>query len=134
MSAELSNQAVLDLLRRNAEAIQALQAKIEEVTPKVEFYDTVTQSEDTKDFAEVAKILNVPGMGRNNLMAVLRDMRVLRGDNTPYQSFVDRGYFKVVEVEKSDSYGTARVYTKTVVYQKGIDFIRKLITEQEGES
>ena len=101
---------------------------LQEAKPKVDFYDTVTQSEDTKDFAEVAKILNM-GLGRNRLLALLRDMKVFRENNEPYQTYVDRGYFKVVEVDKTDQYGTTRVYSKTVATQKGIDWIRQQLLE-----
>lgn len=92
--------------------------------PKAEFYDTVTQSADTLDFSAVAKVLNIPGMGRNKMLEPLRARGILRFNNEPYQPFVDRGLFKVVEVPIRR--GTQiEIKPKTVVFQKGVDFIRK---------
>ena len=92
--------------------------------PKVEFHDAVTQSADALDFAQVAKLLNIPGMGRNKMLQALRDRGILRYDNSPYQQYVDRGYFKLVEVPITIN-GKIEIKPKPVVFQKGIDFIRK---------
>ena len=91
---------------------------------KVEFHDAVTQSSDTLDFAQVAKLLNIPHMGRNNMLMALRERGILRGDNSPYQQYVDRGYFRLVEVPVTIN-GKIEIKPKPVVFQKGIDFIRK---------
>jgi phage antirepressor YoqD-like protein len=99
--------------------------KITELTPKAEFYDTVTASTDTIDMGQVAKILNM-GIGRNQLFELLREKKVLKENNEPYQKYVSANYFKVVET-KYDNKGTTMIGTKTVVYQKGLDYIRKLI-------
>ena len=109
----------------------ALISENERLQDKGEFYDVVTQSSDTKDFGEVAKILNIGGIGRNKLLAIFRDGRVLDGKNLPYQTYVDRGYFKVVEVSKEDYYGHIRVFLKTVVFQIGIDWMRKQLSEMD---
>lgn len=97
---------------------------IADMTPKAAFHDAVTQSPDTLDFAQVAKILNIPGMGRNNMLLELRERGVLRYDNSPYQVYVDRGYFKQVEMPFTRG-NIVGVGLKTVVFQKGVDFIRK---------
>lgn len=95
--------------------------------PKVEFYDAVTQSLDTLDFTQVAKVLNLPGMGRNKMLSELRGRGFLRYDNSPYQEYVDRGYFKQVEMPFTRG-NVVGVGLKTVVFQKGVDFIRKELT------
>lgn len=97
---------------------------IAEMIPKAAFHDAVTQSPDTLDFAQVAKILTIPNMGRNKMLLALRERGVLRYDNSPYQQYVDRGYFKQVEMPftRGEAVG---VNLKTVVFQKGVDFIRK---------
>ena len=79
------------------------------------------------DFKKVAKIINVKGLGRNNLIALLREQKILDYSNTPYQKYVNLDYFKVVEREYNDYFGNSRVSTKTVVFQKGIDFILRLL-------
>ena len=47
-----------------------------EMKPKAEFYDDVTGSDDTIDIKQVAKVLNIPKMGRNKLFAFLRDKHI----------------------------------------------------------
>jgi phage antirepressor YoqD-like protein len=79
--------------------------------------------------AQVAKLLNVKGIGRNNLIEILKEKGVLDKKKQPYQKYVDRGYFRVIETPYSLPDGTQRINLKTVVFQKGVDFIRKVIKQ-----
>lgn len=112
------------------------QAELAIAAPKAEFYDIVTGSDDCISMAEVAKVLNMPGMGRNNLFSFLRDKGVLQSSrgyrNQPYQKHVDCGHFRLIETSWTDDNGDAHVRTKTVVLQKGVDYIRKLV-EKKGK-
>jgi len=126
----------LEMTMKAAEVVAWAMAKIEEqktqlaeAKPKIEFFDAVTESTDTIDMGEVAKVLNIPGFGRNNLFAFLRGKKILMSDNTPYQTYIDRGYFKIVENSWETPSGLCHVNMKPVVYQKGLDFIRKIIME-----
>lgn len=101
----------------------------EEMKPKAEFYDTVAESSTTFEVGVVAKILNF-GIGRNKLFKFLRNEGILNPDNIPYQQYVDAGYFKVVEMPYGKLNGDTLVWKKTVVYQKGIDYIRKLLIKK----
>ena len=101
----------------------------EEMKPKAEFYDTVAESSATFEVGVVAKILNF-GIGRNKLFKFLRNEGILNPDNIPYQQYVDAGYFKVVEMPYGKLNGDTLVGKKTVVYQKGIDYIRKLLIKK----
>lgn len=105
--------------------------QIAEMKPKVDFYNDVTGSTDTIDIASVAKVLNVPNMGRNKLFAFLREKNILNKRNEPYQCFVDKGYFRQVE-SKWEHDGTIHINLKTVVFQKGLDFIHKLVLEHKN--
>lgn len=53
---------------------------------------------------------------------------VLQQNNIPYQEFVDRGYFRCIESSYSMPDGTNHVSIKTVVFQKGLNFIRKVVS------
>ena len=112
------------------EKINRLTIQLEEAKPKIEFFDNVTSSKDTMDMKEVSKLLKEFNMGRNNLFKFLRKKKILMANNTPYQKYVDRGYFKIVESEW-DIDDETHINVKTVVYQKGIDFIRKLLKNRE---
>lgn len=125
---QVIENALLILRNREAELKQKLQnaeAIIAEQKPKVEFYDCVTRSDNAIDMAEVAKVLNC-GLGRNQLFALLRSKHILDNKNQPYQQYVKSGYFKIVESKKELSDGSVIINLKTVVFQKGLDFIRKV--------
>ena len=118
--------------------ITALEAANQSMLPKAEFYDAVTNSPDTIDMAETAKVLNM-GVGHNTIFKILRQQRVLNRNNIPYQEYIDRGYFRCIESKYTKADGTNCVNIKTVVFQKGVDFIRTTVnnalTEQkEGKS
>ncbi len=102
---------------------------VEEMKPKADFFDTVTTSNDLCDMATVAKVLAIPFLGRNTLFQILRNLHVLQHDNRPYQKYVDRGYFKVTEKNWSrPKTQEVKVSFKTEVTQKGLDFLRALVT------
>lgn len=111
--------------------IEEQKQKLIEAEPKVEFYDTVTGSETTIDFGQAAKVLNYKGLGRNKLFQYLRDKDILMSNNTPYQRYVDAGYFRLIETTWNTPNNDSMVYLKTVIYQKGLDFLSKLI-EKDG--
>lgn len=126
----LENPVIMrDLLLVYCEKLIEKDKVIEEQKPKVEFYDKVIQSETTINISDAAKILNYKNIGRNKLFAILRDKKVLDKNNQPYQKYVNGGYFKVTETsyDKGDS---TVISLKTVVYQKGLDFIRKLLDKE----
>ena len=117
-------------------ALEIANQKAEEATQKlldnkykIDFYDDVTGSSTTAEIAIVAKVLNFKNIGRNTLFDILRKQGILQKDNMPFQIYVDRGYFRVVESKWNTPNGDVKVNYKTVVYQKGINFISKLLKE-----
>ena len=100
--------------------------QIEEMKPKADFFDAVADSKTAISMNEVAKVLNIKGYGRNNLFEFLRENKVLDRWNVPYQKYVDNGWFRVIEQHYQKN-GEPIVTTKTLVYQKGVDGIRKMI-------
>ncbi len=123
------------------EALKALVASEEEkqklltentvMKPKAEFFDAVAESKTAIEMGAVAKVLGIKGMGRNNLFQFLRDKKVLMQNNQPMQTYVDRGYFRIVETKYTRANGDTSINIKTLVYQKGIDYIRKLIEKED---
>lgn len=100
--------------------------QIAEMKPKAEFFDAVADSKTAISMNEVAKVLNIKGFGRNNLFEFLRQEGILDRFNVPYQRYVDNGWFRVIEQHYQKN-GEPVVTTKTLVYQKGVDGIRKMI-------
>lgn len=105
----------------------SLEAKVAEDAPKVAFYHDVTGSGSTVDMATVAKVLNRPKLGRNNLFAFLRGKKVLDRHNAPYQRYIDLGWFRQVETKFQKPNGDWQIGIKTVVFQKGVEGIARLL-------
>jgi phage antirepressor YoqD-like protein len=124
----------IDLLHRQIEEemsaeLAELRAENAEMKPKAEFFNQVADSRDALQMRDVAATLNLTGWGRNNIFKFLREHKVLDDRNVPYREFEDRGYFRVIEQKWTDPEGETRVSLKTLVYQKGVDYIRRLIPE-----
>ena len=117
-------------LKMADETINRLKADMEHMKPKVEFFDAVTDSKDAISMADVAKVLNF-GKGRNTLFKILRKEKILMKDNRPYQEYIDRGLFRVVEQKFDKGYGEVGINIKTLVFQKGVDYIRRIL-EKNG--
>lgn len=117
-----------------------------ELKPKAEHYDSVMNSEKLLDMKDTAKVLDfcemviystkkgikkqkVKSIGRNRLFEILRDLGILMKDNRPYQSYVDLGYFKLVEVSVPRE-GKDLVFIVTYVKQKGLEFLRKTLLNE----
>lgn len=122
----------LRLAAEQQEKIEEQQKLIEVQTPKAEFYDEVVDSKDAIDMQAVAKVINM-GIGRNKLFEFLRNNKVLMQNNQPYQYYIDLGWFRVIESKYTKPSGDICINLKTVVFQKGVDGIRKLIKQRRKE-
>lgn len=98
---------------------EKLIAQAKENEPKVKAFNELMQSKDALDFLTFSKII---GIGRTKLFAKLRELNILRADNTPYQRFIDNGYFRVIESSYTQN-DTTRIYTKTMILPKGQKYI-----------
>lgn len=112
--------------------INSLRIENAKMKPKADFFDAVADSKDAVSMADVAKTIGYKGIGRNTLFEFLRDKKVLDNHNQPYQRYVDAGYFRVIE-QSFMANGEQRINFKTLVYQKGLDYIRKLLEESGKE-
>lgn len=106
-----------------------LEAKAQEDAPKVEFFDAVADSKTAIPMGEVAKILDC-NIGRNKLFSILRKKKVLMESNVPYQTYIDAGYFRVIETKYTKPNGDVCINVKTLVLQKGVDYIRKVLRKK----
>lgn len=105
---------------------------IEEQKPMVDFANHVTTSSDTVDIGELAKIVKNENIdiGRNRLFEYLRKNKILMSNNLPYQSYLAKKWFEVIEITKQTAYGT-KMFSKTLVTGKGqvgiVELLRKEI-------
>lgn len=100
---------------------QVMEQQLQLVAPMVEKYEQFIDSEGLMDMKSLAKIV---GWGRNTLFAFLRENKILMKDNAPYQSFMNRGYFKLKT--KPTYRGIVQV---TLVTPKGADYIADLVNK-----
>lgn len=123
-------QVMARALKLADQTITNLKLTVAEMKPKADFFDAVADSKSAIPMNEVAKVLGVRGYGRNNLFEFLRDEGILDRNNIPYQRYVDCGWFRVIEQAYTKN-GEKHINFKTLVYQKGVDAIRKRISKGE---
>lgn len=118
-----------------ASAMAILQARNEELKrqnekllPAANFAYQLCSSKDTIEIGECAKVLN-KNIGRNRLFEFLRNSNVLQSNNIPYQKYIDAGYFRVIESKYVTPNGETKISLKTVVFQKGVAYINKLLSK-----
>ena len=119
-------QALTILQRR----IQDANKEIERLKPAAEFAYQICSSKDAIDIGNCAKVLN-RSIGRNNLFEFLRNKKILQSDNIPYQKYIDSGYFRVIETKYTIPSGETKISLKTLVLQKGVAYINKILKERE---
>lgn len=120
-------------MQYQAEMIEELQNKVARLEPAAEFAYQICSSKDAIDIGNCAKVLN-RNIGRNNLFEFLRNKKVLQQDNIPYQKYIDSGYFRVIETKYTIPSGETKISLKTLVLQKGVAYINKLLRESENEN
>lgn len=124
------DQVMARALKMADKTIKSLQSTIEEQKPLVDFARHVTESSDTVDVGEFAKIVKNENIiiGRNRLFEWLRKKGYLMNNNNPYQKYIENGYFQVIETTKDTAYGT-KIFSKTLITGKGqvnlVEILRK---------
>lgn len=127
MATNILTEKEKEIERKNKELAEKDQRLVEQ-QPFVEFANHVSSSENAIDMNVMAKLAAKNGIniGRNRMINWLKREKVLLKDNTPYQAYIEKGLFKVIEVVKQTSYGPI-TFSKTLVTGKGqIWIIEKL--------
>ena len=117
----------LMLAAKQQEMIEAQQKQLEVQQPKVEFFDAVAESKTAIEMKLIANTLHFKNVGRNKLFCILREQGILNSGNVPYQRYIDCGYFRTIEQKYTVPSGETRINIKTLVYQRGLDYIRKML-------
>ena len=127
----VSPQVDSKMLYQIAQALEEKEKQIALMKPKAEFFDAVANSKDAIDLGTAAKVLNM-GMGRTTLFRILREKKILNRENVPYQEYIDRGYFRTIEQKYTKPDGSTCINIKSLVYQKGLSYIRKILAERKA--
>ncbi|WP_284735669.1 Rha family transcriptional regulator [Caballeronia sp. INML3] len=109
-------------LLQYTERVIALEQKVAEQAPAVEFARAIR---DTSDAISIGQMSAVLGIGRNRFFARLRADHILMADNLPYQIYKDRGYFRVIESVWIDDAKEPHPTFKTLVTGRGQVFLQR---------
>lgn len=79
---------------------------------------------------ELQQLGKALGMGSKKIFAVLRKRHILDGDNTPFQSYLRKNYFKVVVGQYQRKNGDMQPYARTFATCKGVRQMKKILKEE----
>ena len=120
---DLANPASLrTALLQYTERVIQLEQTVAEQAPAVEFARAVRNTADAITIGDMARVL---GIGQNRLFRQLRADHILMADNRPYQHYLDRGYFRVVENVWIDAAKEAHPTFKTLVTGRGQVYLQR---------
>lgn len=115
--------ALRSALLAYAERAATQDAKIAADAPKVAFAEAIRAVDGVCSIEKIAKTI---GIGRNKFFRRLREDGVLMANNLPYQKYLDREYFTVVEQEPyTDSKGETHPTFTTRVTGAGQVFLAR---------
>ena len=125
-----------EVIELQQEVINNQQEVIESQRDKVDFANTVSENKDDEiDMGTMAKLLAEKGLTidgkkivRNTLFEFLRNSNILMNDNLPYQTYINRGYFIVVEYTMYNK-REPKLCRQTLVTGKGQLYITKKVKE-----
>lgn len=134
-----NRNGLAELLQQAADQLRDKDKQITEMKPKAIFADAVSTSSSTILIGQLAKILRGNGVniGQNRLFAWLRENGYLikkRGRlwNTPTQTAIEKGWFKVRERTSGNADGSVRTTLTTMVTGEGQKyFINKLLNSEQ---
>jgi len=113
------------------EARQMLEAKVTADAPKVKFAEIIRAMDGVCHIGDFCKTM---GIGRNKLFRMMKADKILMESRMPYQKYVDKGYFSVIEQKPyTNSKGETHVTFTTMVTGAGQVFLAKRYAHLVGE-
>ena len=106
---------------------------IKENAPKVVFADSVMGSSNSILVREFAKLISNDGfkIGQNRLFEWMRENKYLNKKNEPYQNFVERGYFEVIERTIGSGHETFTSKTTKITGAGQVYFAKKIRNNED---
>jgi len=115
----------LQLAANQAKQIELQQNQINELEPKAEVYNQISNAENLLTLNEAAKSI---GIGRNKMAKLLRSMKIFLKNNIPYQEYIESGYFKT-KIKTFQKNNSIENYPQTFITGKGITWLNKIINK-----
>lgn len=98
----------------------------EEQKPKVKVFEQIANSISLYTMKEVADLLKIKGLGRNNLIALLKQKEILTKRGEPKRNYLEQGYFEV-KVSTFSIHEEQCSTSTTKVTGKGLTWLTKLL-------
>lgn len=108
-----------------------LTAEIEESKEMKTYIKRNLDSGVLKDIYDVPKIIGI-NLATSEVFKILRAKNILKEDNMPYQTFVDKGCFRIDEHKYVDKTGATNICYRTYCYKSGINLIKKTLEDYAG--
>lgn len=126
---EILANAVLvaqSVIKEKEKELQQKNLQLEEQKPKVEVYDKFISTENNYSFKQFADMVDVEGLGRNNMMKLFREKEYLNKKNEPYRRYIEQGLLasKVTVLDNLN----ATVITPLIT-PKGITYFKKKLID-----
>ncbi|WP_454826061.1 phage antirepressor KilAC domain-containing protein [Paraburkholderia xenovorans] len=109
-------------LLQYTERVIQLEQTVADQAPAVEFARAVRNTADAISIGDMARLL---GIGQNRMFRQLREDHILLSDNRPYQHYIDRGYFRVIESVWIDAAKEPHPTFKTLVTGRGQVYLQR---------
>ena len=127
---EMSRKELAEWILEAENEKERLQLEVQTLAPKAESYERLMSSDELLTMEETAKVLSQQKgktIGRNRLFAFLKRLNVLKSDNVPYQSYIDRGYFKLIVSTWTDPENNKEhINFKTNCTTRGLEWLSKM--------
>ena len=95
--------------------------------PAIQFAETVSAGSQEMTIRAAAKVLKT---GEVRLFSFLREAGILMRDNTPYQRYIDNGWFALRMSTYQHPVNGKTAYGKTMITGKGLQAINRKLAEQ----
>lgn len=126
----IAQDQIQQLQQSNEEKDQELEI----IRPQAAIAERLAGCPDYVSIAEASALIGIKGYGQNNLFRLLRDKGIIIDTKRAKMEYINRGYFKTQEKPYFNKYvNEDRVDYKLMVSQKGIQFLIKLIHEDQLE-
>ncbi len=109
----------LTALLIEVEQKEQLEQQLALAAPALAFTKAVSESKDLLTVGELAKTLNLPGVGRTIFFRYLRRDGYLMKDNLPYQQHINSGLFEVKQRVLSQRSEKNNLQAQTMITGKG---------------
>ena len=119
----------LQIALEQQEKIEALELKVTEDKPKIQYLDEILSSDDTMTITQIAADYGMSGQALNEVLHGQRFIRKVDKQWILYRVYMEKGYTKskTFTVPKSD--GTDKVVVNTKYTQKGRLKIHEILTQ-----